>query len=305
MTRQKHDQFSKQYIAELLDPAGDVKINYEIQGESRYVDLYFTPTSAPSPNIGLLAQMGSEHCLLEPFRNQPSKVEIRDCMLKLFALHSELLRQAKRQNKSLGEDELPRLWILASAASDNLLNFFEAKLNQSHWGQGVYFLNQWTRTAIVAINRLPTTPETLWLRILGKGATQQQAIDEITSFPKENVLRNRVLELLFLWHIRIETNENLSTDDKELLMNLSPAYLRWREETLQQGRLEGIQQGLQQGRLEAQRVFVENWLVSRFGNIDKALVQVIEPLVHLPPEESSRLLLQLSRDELLTKFSKK
>lgn len=138
------------------------------------------------------------------------------------------------------------MWILATAASDNLLNFFEAKLNQSHWGKGVYFLNQWTRTAIVAINRLPTTPETLWLRILGKGATQQEAIDEITSFPKGNALRNRVLELLFIWHIHVETKENLSTDDKELLMNLSPAYLRWREETLQQG--------VQQGRLEAQRV---------------------------------------------------
>lgn len=76
-------------------------------------------------------------------------------------------------------------------------------------------------------------------------------------------------------------------------MNLSPAYEKWREETLQEGRF------------ETQRVFVKSWLRTRFGKIDKVLSLVIEPLVQLPPEESARLLPRLSREEFLAKFGKK
>ncbi len=44
-----------------------------------------------------------------------------------------------------------------------------------------------TRTEIVAINvQLPSTPETLWLRLLGNGSTQQQAIAEVLNFPVDH-----------------------------------------------------------------------------------------------------------------------
>jgi hypothetical protein len=294
MIRQKHDQFSKQYLGDLLEPDGQVHLNYEIQGVSRYADVYFKPTTVHQ-NLGLLTQMTTKACLLEPFRKQPSNVEIRQCLLKLFALHGELIRQANKSTpkKSLPENTLPRLWIITTSASDNLLNFFEAKLKLSQWGEGVYFLNQGLRTAIVVADQLAAAPETLWLRILGKGNTQQQAIDEVMAFPKGNALRSNVLELLSIWHINLKTQNKLTTDDKELLMNLSPAYLEWREETLQ----EGVKQ--------AQRIFVKSLLSSRFGKIDKVLSPVIESLVQLPPEESARLLPRLSREELLAKFCKK
>ncbi len=73
-------------------------------------------------------------------------------------------------------------------------------------------------------------------------------------------------------------------------MNLSPAYLRWREDTLEQGRLEG--------RLE----FIENLLKVRFGEVDEPLSRAIAPLLELPPEELTRVLVTLSREELLQHF---
>ncbi len=78
-------------------------------------------------------------------------------------------------------------------------------------------------------------------------------------------------------------------------MNLSPAYLQWREATLQQG--------LEQGALNAQRLMVENLLKAKFGILDEALSRIIEPLLELPPEESTLLLIQLSREELLARFN--
>lgn len=100
--------------------------------------------------------------------------------------------------------------------------------------------------------------------------------------------------------------ENLTEDDRELLMNLTPAYLQWREETLRQGREEGLQEGLQtglqQGRLEERRLLVENLLRIRFTSIDETLAKVISPLLQLPAEELTRLLFELSREELLARF---
>jgi len=306
MIRQKHDQFSKQYLGDLLEPDGQVRLNYEIQGVSRFADVYFTPTTVHQ-HLGLLTQMTTKACLLEPFRKQPSKMEIRQCMLKLFALHGELVRQAnknvpeKSKKSSLPENALPRLWIITTSALDNLLNFFEAKPKSSPWGKGVYFLNQWVKSAIVVTDRLPITPKTLWLRILGKGKTQQQAIDEIMALPTGDALRSNVLELLSIWHINLETKNRLTTDEKELVMNLSPAYVKWRDETLQ----EGVKQGVKKGVKKAQRVFVKSVLISRFGKIDRVLSRVVEPLVQLPLEESARLLPRLSREELLARFGKK
>lgn len=82
-------------------------------------------------------------------------------------------------------------------------------------------------------------------------------------------------------------------------MNLAPAYLQWREATRQEALQEGIQAGLQQG----QRVVIENLLRVRFGAVDEELSRVIDALLQLPPAEYTRLCVELSREELLARFS--
>jgi len=70
-------------------------------------------------------------------------------------------------------------------------------------------------------------------------------------------------------------------------MNLESVYLKWKEDT----------------RIEGQRVLVEQMLKARFGTLDDILSSVIESLLKLKPEDSSRLLLQASREELVAKLS--
>jgi len=114
-----------QYLAELLTPLCTVEVSREVSDEVRQIDLYFAPAPTPPaepPSLGLLSKLVSSPCLIEPFRNQPSKTEIRTCMLKLFSLQSDLQRQARRENRSLSETELPHLWILATSASATLLD---------------------------------------------------------------------------------------------------------------------------------------------------------------------------------------
>lgn len=302
MTRQPHDQFAKQYLAELLAPLGQVETSRDVVSEVRQVDVWFVPAPSPSTepqNLGLLGQMASTACLFEPFRNAPTPVEVRNCLLKLYSLHGELLRKARRKQNSFSEDDLPRLWILSPSCSARLLDGFGAKLDESgNWVEGIYFLPEFQKAALVAINQLPVTEDTLWLRVLGKRGTQQQAIDELLALPKENPLRRNILEILANWRINVNESENLSEEDRELLMNLSPAYLRWQEETLQKGR----QEGRQEGRLEERQQMVENVLKARFGSLDEELSEAMAPMLQLPPEELTHLLRNFSRKELLERF---
>lgn len=82
-------------------------------------------------------------------------------------------------------------------------------------------------------------------------------------------------------------------------MNLSSAYLQWREETLQQGR--------QQGTLDGQRLMVEKLIEAKFSTLDQELSDIITVIMQLPLTERSQLLLNLSnlsREELLQRFKR-
>ncbi len=78
------------------------------------------------------------------------------------------------------------------------------------------------------------------------------------------------------------------------------------QQGIEQGREQGIEQGLEQGlergKKGERRVTVESLLRIRFGSIDSEISRIIEPLTALSPEEFTPLLLQSSREDLLTRF---
>ena len=47
---------------------------------------------------------------------------------------------------------------------------------------------------------------------------------------------------------------------------------------------------------------IESMLEVKFGSRDRELSQIVEPLSQLPAKEATQLILQLSREELLTRF---
>ncbi|WGV23552.1 hypothetical protein [Halotia branconii] len=294
MTRKPHDQFAKQFLEELLSSLGKVEANKEVIDEARQVDVLFSPvltTPAQAPNLGLLGRIALLNtALLEPFRNQPSKTEIRNCLTKLFAVIADSQRKAKREDTTIAENNLARLWILSPSASENLLAGFGAKLDLETWLPGVYFLPLSFRAAIMAINELPITDETLWFRLLGRGAVQQQAVRELVALPSENVVRRNVLEIIYRWRISVMMQQELTEDEQELIMSLTDAY--------QEARAAAVLEGVQQER----RQVVENLLRYRFGSVDGELTRVVDSLLQLPPEEFTSLCLQLSREELLDRF---
>jgi len=293
MTKFPYDTFAKDYFKELLSPLGSVETSKDVAGEVRKIDVYFVPNTDSQIDkkiLGLLGRFAETKVLIEPFRNAPTKSEVRSCSSKLFDTCARFEREAKRNNTSINEDSLPRLWILSPTASKEFLEGFGGELDEMKWGSGIYFFDESWRGAIVAIHQLPVTPETLWLRLLGKGGVQQRAIEEVQALDINNPLRSKAIDLLANLKTTLELNESLDVEDRELVMQLSPIY----------------EQRLVEARQTERRAIIENLLRVRFGTEEPQLAAIIEPLLALPPEEFSSLLLQLSslsREDLLTRFS--
>jgi hypothetical protein len=304
MARNPFDQFSKQFFEEFLTPLGQVRINYEIPGEAKFVDIWFTPslsaTTVPE-DLGLLSRIAQTPCLLEPYRKQPTNREIRSCLYKLYHLEAETQREAKREEEKISDQQLPQLWIITTSCSERLLEDLNVTQDET-WGEGIYFLGKILLTRIIVIDRLNRTPDTLWLRILGKGLTQKQAVEEVIALPAQDSKRNQILRLLYSWKISIEVGTQIDLEDTEVIMNLSQAYLEWEEQTQRQGIEQGIERGIEQER----RQLLENLLTARFGEIDSQLAAMIPAIIGLNNQEYAALLLQLpslSREDLLARFN--
>ena len=231
MTQSPFDQLAKQYLEEFLSPIGRVDREYEIPGEAKYVDVWFTPNkpiTEPIDDLGLLSEIVKTPALLEPYRNPPKREEIRSCLSKLLWLQEE----TRRKSPNAPEIELPTLWILASHISKPVLKDFHAHKTRIC---GVYTLGPGLRTKLVSIDELPQTQATLWIRILGRDETQTVAIQEVVNLPSDHPRRGRILRLLAAWKVRIDIGEVQDFLQQEIVMAYPQAFLDWEEATEKRG----------------------------------------------------------------------
>ncbi len=283
MAQNPFDQLAKQYLEEFLAPVGQVIRNLEVPGEPKFVDVFFAPdpNAIQSADLGLLGQMLQTVCLLEPFRNAPTRHEIRTCLLKLIWIQEDERRKARQAERKLPEVDLPQLWILAATTHEPVLRAFKAEITEQQ-GFGVYVLAEGLKTAIVAIDQLPESADTLWLRILGRGITQERAIREVLALPPEHPRRNNILRLLASWKVRIDLKELQDFSDQETIMALSQAFLEWEQQTQQnaeaKGRQVGWQEGRQEGRQEGERALLQLLLAQKLGALPHPIETAIAQL---------------------------
>ncbi len=135
-------------------------------------------------------------------------------------------------------------------------------MQKSGWLSGVHFLPDALRTAIVAIHQLPQTPDTLWLRLLGRGSVQSQAVIELQALPLDHPYQKATLELVYNLRENLRVNQELEADDRELIMRLEPLYQRDREQAIQSG----------------EQRLITRQLNRRIGEIDTLLIERIQGL---------------------------
>jgi len=122
----------------------------------------------------------------------------------------------------------------------------------------------------VAIDELPQTEETLWIRILGRAKTQRQAILELLGLPEEDARRSSVLQLLVVWKVTIEGSGAINNEEQALMATLSQAYLEWERQT--------EARGMQQGAEREARSLVLRLLNRRIGALPESVRSRINAL---------------------------
>ena len=280
MTRFIHDQFAKDYLEELLKAYGKVEAPSRVAGEVREIDVLFTPFPEQNANLeslGLLGKLATTPAIFEPYRNPASKEEICDCLLKLLEVRGALQRESKRNQTNITENEIPKLWILTPTASKNLLSGFNGTPKPDSL-PGIYYLPKSLHTAIIVIHQLPQTQETLWLRLLGRGTVQKQAIDELVALPLNQPYVEITLELLYNLQQNLRINQSSQTEDRELIMRLAPLYQQDRELAKQEGE---------------QRLIIRQ-LNRRIGEIESSLIQKVQALSVEQLEELGEALLDFT-----------
>jgi predicted HTH domain antitoxin len=273
MTKFSYDDFAKGFLEALLSPFGTVEPSYKIAAEVREVDVYFIPLSnnLDRTDLGLLGKCATSPVAIEPFRNSVSVPQIRACMSKLYDLHADLYRAAKRDKQPEPKDDvLPTLWILTPTLSDNILTNLGAALDTDR-GEGVYLLPLAQKTGIVVIHRLPKTPETLWFRLLGKEGVQRRAIEEVAQLPNGHPYRQNTLELLGNLKVTLEARTNIQPEDRDLIMQLSPLYL----EKIQAAKHEGEQQKQQEIAVNLLRKNISLEVISETTGVSIEQLQIL------------------------------
>jgi hypothetical protein len=289
MTQFPHDQFAKNLLESLLAPLGQIDTSLTINSEVREIDVYFTPLNTDIPSdLGLIAQCVARPAVFEPFRNPVSTFQIRSCMSKLYDLHNELIRQAKRESQKLSETDLPNLWILTPTLAAQTLTGFGAITEIEVWGNGVYLLPPLQKTGIIVIHQLPVTPATLWLRLLGKGNVQARAIEEVAALPRESSYRENALDLFSDLRAILSSKPDIETEERELIMQLSPLYL------------EQIRSAEQRGMEQGERELIVRLLTKRVGNLSPSALAQIQSLPLAKLEELGSALLDFQGMEDLT-----
>jgi hypothetical protein len=254
MTRTMHDSFVKEWMEGILTDFGEVEIEKQIAGEVRKIDLYFCPNPSSLKDLktfGLLGRMLSKPMLMEAFRNAAIEWDIRNSREKVFQFEGELAREAQRKVQPFHKSDRPFMWVLTPTFSKTLQQESGGQEKRA-WGKGIYFLANMDRTAIVVIHQLPRTIDTLFLRLLGRGKVQAEAIDELRALPLDHPYRGTTLHHISRLQINLKLRQNKTKEIREIIMNLAPAYDAWLEEVESKAIAKGKIEGKTEGKTEEQ-----------------------------------------------------
>ena len=314
MSQFPHDDFVKEYLPELIKDFGIVSSGQKIASQMKEIDVLFEPNeniTNISPQLGFLKNLIQTICLFEVYRNPVTADEIDQCLSKLIDFKNVRRKKLKKE-KSIDLEVVKQttLWILTPTLSKKTLDIFRAETSEQ-WGQGVYLLPGNSKAGVIVVHQLPVNEDTLWLRMLGKGKVQEKAIEELSLLNKDNPYRDTVLELVSNLFTMLELNkkkrQQLTKEDQELIMKLSPIYTARLEEReqiglqkgIQQGVKQGIQQGVQQGIQQEASLLIMRQLKRKVGELSPNLeTQIVDLPVNVLEDLGEALLDFDSIDDL-------
>jgi hypothetical protein len=254
-----HDQLAKALLRAVLPSGVRMETNREIPGHILEADIWLEPGSEEQDlaMLGVLGRMvGMGPCLMEPFSGVPRASDIRSCILKQYSLDHAQQRDARTGGGSPAP-AFPVLWVMANGSPDSVMEAMDLQPMKG-WPSGFYQGPPFDAFHLAVIRRLPETPETLLLRLLGRGETFQGAIRELAAanphVPALAEIAEAVLQVLVVFRRDLDQHEYQEEDDMEASHEVKAAYEEWKRQVRHEGSIEGRREGKREGLLEMLQV---------------------------------------------------
>jgi Domain of unknown function (DUF4351) len=254
MSPYQDDDFSKAYTTALYQTKGTITTNVKVKSdENLEVDLLFVSNlqnlAWGTEDLGLFDKLMRVHptIFVEHYSGYLKPRHIDRCGTRIDLYISGEQKEAKKRGADFTEAQKPFTWILATVCSRKILKDYAAMPDED-LGAGVYLLPPGYRRGIVVIRELPKTPETLWLRCLGKGNILTEAFDDIKDLPQTKRERNDIVEVC-IKHFRYLTEKlvtGLSEEEANFMKTMQEIDTIYQSE-MSRARLEGEVRGRQEG----------------------------------------------------------
>ncbi|MGB5593991.1 MAG: DUF4351 domain-containing protein, partial [Crocosphaera sp.] len=128
--------------------------------------------------------------------------------------------------------------------------------------------------------------------LLGRGKVQTNAISEVESLRDDNPLKSIILEQLYNLQQNLFVQNDVDSEDREVIVRLAPLYQEDRAKAIQQGIQQGRQEGIQQGEFN----IVIRLLNRRIGSLSPNLEQQVRQLSLNNLEELGEALLDFQTE---------
>ena len=244
MAQYKHDRFFKFYVQALYKTKGETLKNIQVRNdEDLEIDCMFVAQSDKfgwqKEDLGLFDRLMKKHPTIivehySGYLNQKNiNISITRKNLYWEPKEAELIEAARIELQLKKSEQLPLdarseievqnpfTWVLAVNCGDKLLKLCEAK-PLTEYGTGVYELSKFLRMGIVVIDRLPDSPQTLWLKMLGDKESARKAFGEIEQLSPERREKNDIIRtsLKYCVYLRGLPTESLTEEEQEFMRTM-------------------------------------------------------------------------------------
>jgi hypothetical protein len=300
MSQYKHDRFFKFYIQSLYKTKGNTLQNIQVRNdEDLEIDLMFisdlNKEDWHQQNLGLFDRLMQTHptIIIEHYSGYLEETDVNKSItrknLYWTSKLKELTKLAKQEGKLTNANRLsaeaiasieaqhPFTWILTVNCSEKLLKFCNAEADLD-LGAGVYRLAGLLRMGIVVIERLPTTPESLWLKMLGNRESARMAFGAIEQIKSgDRNIRNDIMAACWKYCVYLKDLEveSLTLEESEFMKTMEEIDALYEAE-MNRARLEGEQRQQQAIALNLLRENVPLEIVSRTTGLAIAQLQQLQ-----------------------------
>jgi antitoxin component of RelBE/YafQ-DinJ toxin-antitoxin module len=273
MAQFKHDRFFKFYVQALYKTKGETLKNIDVRNdEDLEIDCLFVAESNKwgwqQEDLGLFDSLMKKHPTIivehySGYLNQKNiNISITRKNLYWEPKEAELIEAARSELQLKKSEQLPKAtkaqierqnpftWVLAVDCGDKLLNLCEAK-PLAEYGRGVYELSKFLRMGIVVIDRLPDSPETLWLKMLGDKESARKAFAEIDRLSPERREKNDIIKtsLKYCVYLKGLPTESLTQEEQDFMRTMEEVDA-WYEQQIAEAEQKAEQKAKQENQQE-------------------------------------------------------